>query len=220
MPNRLGNPNNVIFDFCDVLLQWDPKGGTYDLFAGSPLFGGEGAAVWRDFYDEDAEYGFWHYDGLLDAGLDAAEAAADYRAHHRGEPGEGAFDLYYEHRELAFRGMIPGMDTLLELLDRRGIAVWGLTNFTADAVEYAQAQYPAMRLLKDVVVSSTERVKKPDRRIYEIAIDRFGVDPTRSVFIDDKPWNVDGAQEAGLRSFVFVNAMDARSQLGKAGIRL
>ena len=205
---------NVIFDFCDVLLQWDPKGGTYDLFAGEV-----GVKVWRDFYDEDADFGFWHYDGLLDAGMDEGEAARDYRAHHRGEEGEGAFDLYLEHRDLAFRGMIPGMDTLLETLHTRGVALWGLMNFTDDAVKYAQSKYPAMRLLDDVVVSSVERVKKPDRRIYEIAIKRFGVDPAQTVFIDDKPWNVDGARESSLRSFVFVNAMDARSQLAKAGIR-
>ena len=213
--NHGTDETNVIFDFCDVLLQWDPKGGTYDLFAEQ-----SSVDVWKTFYDEDADYGFWHYDGLLDAGMDAAEAAADYRAHHAGKADEGAFDLYLAHRDLAFRGMIPGMDTLLELLHTRGVPTWGLTNFTADAVDYAQGRYPAMRLLNDVVVSSTERLKKPDRRIYDLAAERFGVEPARSVFIDDKPWNVEAARDAGFQSFVFVNAMDARSQLAQAGVHL
>ncbi|WP_164520684.1 HAD-IA family hydrolase [Bifidobacterium callimiconis] len=203
---------NVVFDFCDVLLNWDPKSGTYDLLAGE-----FGVDAWRDFYDEDAPYGMWHYDGLLDIGLDPAEAAADYRAHHRGEDCERMFDVYYAHREQAFRGMITGMDTLLNDLARRGVPVWGLTNFTQDAVDYATAKYPSLRLLRDVVVSSTERLKKPDHRIYELAAERFGIDPGRSVFIDDKMWNVRGAKESGFRSFVFTNALDARAQLAQFG---
>lgn len=203
---------NVVFDFCDVLLNWDPRGGTYDLLTAE-----FGIDAWRDFYDEDAPYGMWHYDGLLDGGLDPAEAAADYRTRHQGEPCERMFDVYYAHREQAFRGMITGMDTLLADLDRRGVPLWGLTNFTQDAVDYAMGKYPSLHLLCDVVVSSTERLKKPDRRIYELAAERFDIDPGRSVFIDDKTWNVHAAQEAGFRSFVFTNALDARAQLAGFG---
>lgn len=209
-----GAITDIVFDFCDVLLNWDPRG----------AFGSAGLMddnVWEEFFDRSAEFGFWHYDELLDLGMPKEDVIADYRAHHAGEAGENAFDVYFlQHAELAFRGMIPGMDYLLGNLSRNHYRLWGLTNFTTEAVQYALTQYPAMRLLKDVVVSSEERDHKPDASIYQTAIERFDLDPASSVFLDDKPWNVEAAQKLGFHSFVFTDAVSARSLLAQLGVRV
>ena len=53
--------------------------------------------------------------------------------------------------------------------------------------------------LFDVVVDSCEvGVRKPDPRIYALALERLGVEPGRAVFLDDHPGNVAGAEAAGL----------------------
>lgn len=44
---------------------------------------------------------------------------------------------------------------------------------------------------------------KPDHESYRYVLDRLNVDPTRTLFIDDKPKNVSTAREVGMHSFVF-----------------
>jgi epoxide hydrolase-like predicted phosphatase len=61
-------------------------------------------------------------------------------------------------------------------------------------------QMLALDDLFDVVVdSSSVGVRKPDPRIYLLALEQLGdVSPARAVFLDDHPGNVAGAERAGL----------------------
>lgn len=44
---------------------------------------------------------------------------------------------------------------------------------------------------------------KPDERIYRIALDRSGTAPERTVFIDDLPANVQGAERVGMKGILY-----------------
>lgn len=63
---------------------------------------------------------------------------------------------------------------------------------------------------------------KPQLEIYQLALERFGVsDPAAAVFIDDRPENVEGARQAGMRaSFRHVDADDTRARLRALGVPL
>ena len=51
------------------------------------------------------------------------------------------------------------------------------------------------------VISEVEGVSKPDRRIFEIAMDRLGVTANQAVFVWDHPdVDIRGAQNAGMRA--------------------
>ena len=52
----------------------------------------------------------------------------------------------------------------------------------------------------DVVIDSCQvGLRKPDPRIFELALHRLGgIDPTRAIFIDDFPWNLPPAQALGI----------------------
>jgi HAD superfamily hydrolase (TIGR01509 family) len=43
-------------------------------------------------------------------------------------------------------------------------------------------------------------LRKPDPRIYHLALERLGVDAPDAVFVDDAPGNVSGAERVGIRS--------------------
>jgi putative hydrolase of the HAD superfamily len=49
-----------------------------------------------------------------------------------------------------------------------------------------------------VVISDRVRLRKPDRRIYEIAIERLGVPARRCVFVDDVEPYLEPARELGM----------------------
>jgi putative hydrolase of the HAD superfamily len=56
----------------------------------------------------------------------------------------------------------------------------------------------------DLIVYSHEvGVKKPDRRIFEIACERFGVQPSEIIFLDDVEAAVTAARKLGIHAFLF-----------------
>lgn len=55
-----------------------------------------------------------------------------------------------------------------------------------------------LRLFDVVVDGSSTGVLKPDPVAYKVAIEALEVPAERIVFIDDLPWNVEGATEAGM----------------------
>lgn len=109
------------------------------------------------------------------------------------------------------------MAALLRDLDAAGARCWGLTNFTVKYVDAARELFPALGLLRDVVVSSAEHIHKPDPEIYRRAISRFGIDARHAVFVDDKQRNADAASAAvsGLTGIRFTGADVLRLRLSR-----
>ncbi|MDT9701501.1 HAD-IA family hydrolase [Streptomyces sp. P17] len=66
-----------------------------------------------------------------------------------------------------------------------------------------------------VVISSEVGIRKPSRRIYEIACTRLGVAPEESVMIDDLQQNLDGAARIGIGGVLHTSAADTRRQLAE-----
>jgi putative hydrolase of the HAD superfamily len=63
-------------------------------------------------------------------------------------------------------------------------------------------------------------LRKPDKSIYEYVIWDAGLDPDRSLFIDDNEDNVKGARMAGLHAFHMKRNSDLREALIKAGVEI
>ncbi|MCH9276992.1 HAD-IA family hydrolase [Bifidobacterium amazonense] len=195
---------DVIFDYCDVLLDWRPR---------LPLDGQYPAGVVDMFFDKADEYGFDYYDAMSDSGWSEERVLDDYERHH-GPAVAWVFRVYFERQRLSLYDMIDGMPMLLRDLDRAGVRLWGLTNFTAKYVHAAQEKFPWLRLLRDTVISSEERIRKPDPMIYRRAIERFGVDPAATAFVDDKAYNAAAATAVGLHGIQFRSAAQTRAALG------
>lgn len=71
-----------------------------------------------------------------------------------------------------------------------------------------------------VVDSSKVGLRKPDRRIYELALRRFKLQPEECVFVDDKEENLAPAAEMGMRTVLFRNARQLKEELRKLGVRV
>ena len=61
-------------------------------------------------------------------------------------------------------------------------------------------------------------LRKPDRRIYQLALDLSFRTGEESVFVDDRPLNVDAARQVGLRAIRFENAAQLRRELAALGV--
>ena len=71
-----------------------------------------------------------------------------------------------------------------------------------------------------LVFSCVEAVAKPDRRIYQITLEKLGSEPQQSVFIDDRPDYVQGAKDAGLNAIIFEDFEQVKGELARLGLKV
>lgn len=63
------------------------------------------------------------------------------------------------------------------------------------------------------VFSCIEKTAKPDRKIYEIALDRLAVKPHEAVFVDDKEENIAAAKNIGINTILFKDSDQFKKEL-------
>jgi len=90
-----------------------------------------------------------------------------------------------------------------------------LSNAWSDLRKYIENDWHIAGVFDDIIISAEVGLAKPDRRIYQLAIDRLGVAPEEAVFIDDVLGNVEGAQAAGLSAIKFQDPHQIQLDLGK-----
>jgi putative hydrolase of the HAD superfamily len=85
-----------------------------------------------------------------------------------------------------------------------------LSNIHEDGVRYIREGEGCAwaSTFDELVLSCEHKVIKPEAAIYELALAKAGVSPDETLFIDDNPENVAGAQALGLASFRFVDEED------------
>jgi epoxide hydrolase-like predicted phosphatase len=64
-----------------------------------------------------------------------------------------------------------------------------------------------------MTISAEAGVAKPDPRIFQVALDKFGVAPSESVFLDDFPDNVQSARALGMHAIHFTHPEQALKEL-------
>jgi epoxide hydrolase-like predicted phosphatase len=77
-----------------------------------------------------------------------------------------------------------------------------LTNNVAEFRDHWRAMLPVDELFELIVDSSEVGLRKPDPAIYQLALERLGVAPDRTVFLDDYPANVDAAAALGIHAIL------------------
>ena len=202
---------DVIFDFCGVLLDWQVRTCLEGRFPDDVV-----DAICAD----DDPHGFFRYEDRMDAGEDFDRIWPDV-VHEQGDQIAGIFRYYIDHYDDALPRMLPGMEQLLRDLKAHGYGVWGLTNWSHETIHLAFDKYPQLgELLDGTVVSGVEKMHKPNADIYELALNRFGLEAGRCVFFDDTAKNMAGADAVGIHGLPFKDAIQARESLTALGVRL
>ena len=116
-----------------------------------------------------------------------------------------AFKAAYVPREEMF--------ALAADLQENGYKTGFLSNTEKPAMQYFHELGYDMFDVK--VFSCAEGTVKPEREIYELTAGRLGTKAGQSVFIDDKPDYINGAQRAGLKTILFESIGQVKSELAK-----
>lgn len=181
---------NIIFDYGGVLLDWNPH------YLYDPYFGDVEKAEW--FLNSICTY---EWNAQHDNGKPIAEGTAELIAEH--PEWEREIRLYYDDFMKMMGGQIPGMEELVKGLKVNGYRVFGLSNWSVETFALVRPVYPVLNLMEDMVISGVEKVMKPDHRIFELALNRFGIKAEETIFLDDNPVNVQAAREMGIKGILF-----------------
>ena len=91
----------------------------------------------------------------------------------------------------------------LKACKAQGKKIYALTNYADAEFAHACATHEFFALFDGFVVSAREKLVKPGHEIYELLTRRFGLDPARTLFIDDTPGNIEGALHCGWQGLCY-----------------
>jgi len=192
--------DTVIFDIGMVLLGFDPRAHLRRLF---PDDAATAQAVWDAIWAS----GLWT---ALDGGADTAETLARMRALAPGR--EAAVELAFARAgECLYR--FDYAEPWLRELRARGLRLYYLSNYSDHTTRCAPEKLDFLRHMDGGVFSWREKLLKPDPAIYRLLCKRFSLIPARCVFLDDRPENVQGARDCGMRAILFEGYETARESL-------
>ncbi|MFI3316816.1 MAG: HAD family phosphatase [Rikenellaceae bacterium] len=91
---------------------------------------------------------------------------------------------------------------LIEELHERGYRLLVLSNMSLEFIKFIRT-LPVYRFFSGEVVSCEEGTVKPEAKIYQILLERYDLDPSDALFIDDRQANLDAARAQGINTFLF-----------------
>ncbi|HKF73034.1 MAG TPA: HAD family phosphatase, partial [Stellaceae bacterium] len=175
----------VVFDLGGVLIDWNPRHLYRKLIADEAAMEHFLGTVCTQAWNE-----------RQDAGRTFSEAAALLRAQHPHHA--ELIDAYGARFDEMMKGPIEGSVIILETLHRHGVPLFALSNWSRETFPLAQRRFEFLKLFRGMVISGEVGVIKPDPRIFEHLMERFGIARGDAVYVDDNPRNAAAATALGL----------------------
>lgn len=101
----------------------------------------------------------------------------------------------------------------IESLKSRGYRLYILSNYADRTYQLSQHKMAFLPYMDGVVFSYRCHLIKPQQEIYRHLCTTHSLNPSETVFLDDRSENVDGAQKYGLHSIHFQNYSQASQEL-------
>jgi 2-haloacid dehalogenase len=195
---------DIIFDLGNVLINWRPS------------------IFYKEYFHDDANLNktqeFYKETGIFDVDeMDKGVPLAEVQRKLAQKFPQYAEAISYWETMAMYYGSIKGSVAILESLHKQGYRLYAITNWTADIflpyIREDQQYKPFLDLFIDIVISGVEKVCKPDPKIYQILLDRNGLDPKNCIFIDDTLKNVIAARKLGITAIYFESPEQLRREL-------
>jgi putative hydrolase of the HAD superfamily len=127
-------------------------------------------------------------------------------------------DQFLEGWNAIFAGEIPGIAPLLAR-GARNMPLYAFSNTNRPHVEYFSRAYAdLLGHFREIYLSSTIGLRKPDAAAYDHVVKAIGVPASRIVFFDDLAENVEGARTRGLNAVHVKSSADVADALSALGI--
>jgi 2-haloacid dehalogenase len=191
----------IIFDFGNVLLEWDPRNVYKRFFPNDP----EGMEQFLK------EINFMEWNLKQDKGRPFKEGVAvlsEQFPHHA-----HLIQAYHDHWIDSVVGSITGTIEILKQLKQAGYPLYGLSNWSAETYPLAKEKYDFFDLFDDIVLSGEVGHIKPDPEIFRILLDKIGRPARECLFIDDSLHNIRQAEKMGFAAVHFQSPEQLKESL-------
>jgi 2-haloacid dehalogenase len=195
----------VVWDLGGVLIDWDPR------------------YLYRSLFDDDAAMEDFlatvctpEWNRGQDAGRPWADAVDELATRHPEQ--RDLITAYWERWHETLGDAIAPTVAVLDALRSDDVRLIALTNWSGETFPVARPRYPFLDWFEGIVVSGDERLIKPDPRIFDVLIRRYGLDPATTLFIDDSQENVEAAAALGFIAIRYLDAEALRRDLRRFGL--
>ena len=190
----------IIFDYGNVLLEWDPK------------------LVYRRHFNDDEAIerflkgvDFMAWNTQQDKGRSFKDGVAD---HSQKFPQHAhLFQAYHDHWIDSIGTAYWETVDIMKQLKQRGFSLYGLSNWSAETFPVARAKYDFFDLLDDMVISGAVGHVKPEPEIYQLMLAKIGKPAHECLFIDDSLPNIQQANTMGFNTIHFVSPAQLKQKL-------
>jgi 2-haloacid dehalogenase len=186
--------NTIIFDLGAVLIDWNPHYMYRTLFTEEKEMKDFLANICTSDWNEEQDAG-----RSLQEGTDIL--VAQYPGH---EANIRAF--YSRWDEMLGEAFHDTVEIFKQLKESNRYKIYALTNWSAETFPVALQRFDFLGWFDGIVVSGTEKMRKPAPEFYQILLDRYEVNPQEALFIDDNYRNVLAAEKIGIKSVHFTSA--------------
>lgn len=188
---------NVVFDYGNVLVDWNPA----YLFL--PVFGGDEEKC--RFFTDNVCNREWFT--RMDRGEDMDRCVAELQVTY--PQYADAIAMFRDRWFEMCHGDIPSMLDIILELKNKGVGVYGLTNWPAETFAEARRRFRTIGSIDKYVVSSSVKLAKPEPAIYQFLLSKFNLKAQECVFIDDRIDNVNAAKALGMSGIVYPGSAES-----------
>jgi 2-haloacid dehalogenase len=200
------NIKAIIFDFGNVLIEWDPRYVYERYFPNDP----EG----MEHFLKEVDFMGWN--AYQDKGRTFKEGVADLSKQfpHHAHLIQAYHDYWKDSIGISFTGTVE----IMKQLNQKGYPLYGLSNWSAETFPYAQEKFDFFDMLDDMVISGQVGFIKSEPEIYELMLEKIGKPAQECLFIDDSLPNIQQAQKMGFATVHFETPEQLAGELRSMGI--
>ena len=175
---------NIVFDLGGVVFWRNPKKCTQEFL---------------DFFAFVRETPMPHFWNEYDRGTLSLDEVMEHLMARSGFSREKCVD--FVQRAIDMQEAIRPTEELIKALKADGrYRLFVLSNMSREFIDFLR-RVPVYRHFDGEVVSCEEGICKPEPEIYRLLLDRYGLTPAETLFIDDRPENVEAAEREGIVGF-------------------
>ena len=152
----------VVFDLGGVLIDWNPR------------------YLYRTLFDDEvameeflATVTTQEWNRAQDAGRPWAEAVEELASRHPEQ--RALIEAYWRRWPETLGDAIEPTVALLDELRSTGVRLYALSNWSGETFPLARPRYPFLEWFDGIVISGDERLAKPDPRIFDVLLERYGL---------------------------------------------
>jgi 2-haloacid dehalogenase len=191
----------ILFDFGNVLLEWNPRHVYRRYFPGNE-------EAMEQFLHE---VNFMDWNAQQDKGRSFAEGVA--LLSQQFPQYSNLIQAYHDNWKDSIGDYFEGTVAIMERLKDAGYRLYGLSNWSAETFPYAREKYHFFDLLDDILISGEVGMIKPEPEIFQLLLSRIGRPANECLFIDDSQANVEQAQKMGFSTIRFESPEQLEAEL-------